>query len=132
LTQKPDIQIINKGIILLIYLHITITALLSSSPPPTYSLLLSFSEEGRSPWLSHSLGISSCSKSIFRKKMYLFLLRLDKMAHLGERDPKARGEGYKSQRQLLPLLLGVPHENQAAHLLHMFRRPRSVPCMLSG
>jgi hypothetical protein len=29
-------------------------------------------------------------------------------------------------------LFGILHEDQAAHLLHMFRLPRSNPCMLFG
>jgi hypothetical protein len=46
----------------------------------------------------------------------------------------AKGKGSKgrqqSQRQPLLLLL-VLHEDQAVQLLHMFRGPRSTPCMLS-
>jgi hypothetical protein len=37
-----------------------------------------------------------------------------------------------SQRQPLPLLLGISHEDQATELLHMFRGPTSVTCMVIG
>ena len=55
-------------------------------------------------------------------------LRPNKAAQLGEGDPKAG----KSWRQPTLRLLGDPHEDQAVHLLHMSREPRSNPCMLFG
>ena len=39
---------------------------------------------------------------------------------------------HQSQRQPLLLLLGVPHEAQAAHLLQIRRGPSFVPSMLFG
>jgi len=38
----------------------------------------------------------------------------------------------QSQEQRLPQLLRDPHEDQAAHLLHMFGKPRSSLCWLFG
>ena len=59
--------------------------------------------------------------------LLLLLLRLDKVAQLGKGDPKV---GI-SHKQSLFQLLEVPHEDQAAHLLHMYRGARSIPCILS-
>jgi hypothetical protein len=55
------------------------------------------------------------------------LLRLDKAVR--GKVPEGR---WLSQRQLLFLLSGDLHEDQAACLLHMCRGHRSVLCMLSG
>ena len=59
--------------------------------------------------------------------MHILLLRPDRVEELRESDPKA---GNRQSQSLL--LLGVPHEDQAAHMLHMYRGPKSIPCMLSG
>jgi hypothetical protein len=43
-----------------------------------------------------------------------------------------RSKGPQQSERQLPLqLLGTPHEEQAAHLLHMCKGPRSSPFVLS-
>ena len=53
---------------------------------------------------------------------------MDKAAKLGERVLKADNIDRASPWALL----GVPHENPATQLLHMYKGPKSAPYMLSG
>ena len=55
-------------------------------------------------------------------------LRPDRAAHLGAQDPYAGRQ--QAQGQPLLQLLGNLHEDQAAHLLHICREPRSSLCWL--
>lgn len=62
--------------------------------------------------------------------VYPLRLRLDKAAQLGEQDPQAENRLRGSATP--PQLLGDPHEDQAAHMWHVYvcEEPRSSPHML--
>jgi hypothetical protein len=108
-----------------LYSLITAPSLLSSKPHLYTSHLPFSSEKDRPGFIPTHHGTSSHTKT----KCILFSSRPDKAAQLCKRDPKA----YKTVRDS-PLfqLLGGPHEDQTAHLLHMCKEPRSSPCILFG
>ena len=60
--------------------------------------------------------------------MHLPLFRLDEAFQSGEGDAK---EGNTVRDSLAPAL-GVPHEDPAMKLLHMWRGPSSIPYIFSG